>query len=135
MGVVLGKDIYIFSGTSSTTAVIAGAKSCTIHEECETREKASSQSATAKEFVAGRTSWEVSISHLVVTEAPFAGLIKVGTSFSISVAVKTAANTYVRKTGTVICTAADMSGAVGTLGSGQVKLLGTGELATPSQNG
>ena len=129
MAVVLGKDIYIFSGTSGTSPVIAAAKSCTIHEECETKEKASSQSATAKEYVAGRTGWEITISHLVVSDGPFAGLIKVGTSFSISVAVKTATNTYVRKTGTVICTAADISGAVGNIATGQVKLLGTGELS------
>ena len=132
MGVVLGKDIYIFSGTSGTSPVIAAAKSCTIHEECETREKASSQSATAKEYVAGRTGWEITISHLVVSDGPFAGLIKVGTSFSISVAVKTATNTYVRKTGTVICTDADINAPVGNIATGQVKLLGTGELATPT---
>ncbi len=131
MGVVLGKNVFIYSGTSGTSPVIAAAKSCTIHEECEAKEKASSQSATAKEYVAGRTGWEITISHLVVSEAPFAGLM-VGTSFSISVAVKTATNTYVRKTGTVICTAADINAPVGNIATGQVKLLGTGELATPT---
>ena len=58
MAVELGKNIFIYSGTSSTTALIAGAKSCTISKSCEVIEKASATSATAREFVAGRTEWE-----------------------------------------------------------------------------
>ena len=78
MGVVLGKNVFIYSGTSGTTALIAGAKSCTISKSCEVREKASATSATAREFLAGRTEWEVSISHLVVTASPYDGILKVG---------------------------------------------------------
>ena len=51
MAVELGKNIFIYSGTSGTTALIAGAKSCTISKSCEVREKASATSATAREFV------------------------------------------------------------------------------------
>lgn len=128
MGVVLGKDIFIYSGENNQTAVIAAAKSCTISMQCEVKEKASTQSATAREFVAGRTEWEISISHLVVTSDPFAGLLKVGTSVTVSVAIKTGTNTYSRKNGTAICVQAEIGGSVGSLGTGQAKFKGTGEL-------
>ena len=123
MAVELGKNIFIYSGTSST-ALIAGAKSCTISKSCEVREKASATSATAREFVAGRTEWEISISHLIVTASPYDGIIKVGGTYPLSVVVG-----GVRKTGNGICVQADISGAVGGLGQGQGKFKGTGELS------
>ena len=123
MAVELGRNIFIYSGTSGTTALIAGAKSCTISKSCEVIEKASATSATAREFVAGRTEWEISISHLIVTASPYDGILKVGGTYPLSVVVG-----GVRKTGTAICVQADISGAVGGLGQGQAKFKGTGEL-------
>ena len=123
MAVELGKNIFIYSGTSETTALIAGAKSCTISKSCEVKEKASSTSATAREFVAGRTEWEISISHLIVTASPYDGIIKVGGTYPLSVVVG-----GVRKTGNGICVQAEISGAVGGLGQGQARFKGTGEL-------
>jgi predicted secreted protein len=123
MAVVLGKDIRIYAGTSGTTPIIAGAKSCTISERCDLIEKASASNQTSKEFVAGRTEWEINISHLVVVGSEYQGLLKVNTTVSLSVVVNN-----VRKTGTAICQQADIGGAVGTLATGSVKLKGTGPL-------
>jgi predicted secreted protein len=123
MAVVLGKDIRIYAGTSGTTPIIAGAKSCTISEKCDLIEKASANNQTSKEFVAGRTEWEINISHLVVVGSEYQGLLKVNTTVSLSVVVNN-----VRKTGTAICQQADIGGAVGTLATGSVKLKGTGPL-------
>jgi predicted secreted protein len=123
MAVVLGKDIRIYAGTSGTTPIIAGAKSCTISEKCDLIEKASASNQTSKEFVAGRTEWEINISHLVVVGSEYQGLLKVNTTVSLSVVVNN-----VRKTGTAICQQADIGGAVGTLATGSVKLKGTGPL-------
>ena len=123
MAVVLGKDIRIYAGTSGTTPIIAGAKSCTISERCDLIEKASASNQTSKEFVGGRTEWEINISHLVVVGSEYQGLLKVNTTVSLSVVVNN-----VRKTGTAICQQADIGGAVGTLGTGSVKLKGTGPL-------
>ena len=123
MAVVLGKDIRIYAGTSGTTPIIAGAKSCTISERCYLIEKASASNQTSKEFVGGRTEWEINISHLVVVGSEYQGLLKVNTTVSLSVVVNN-----VRKTGTAICQQADIGGAVGTLATGSVKLKGTGPL-------
>ena len=123
MAVVLGKDIRIYAGTSGTTPIIAGAKSCTISERCDLIEKASASNQTSKEFVGGRTEWEINISHLVVVGSEYQGLLKVNTTVSLSVGVNN-----VRKTGTAICQQADIGGAVGTLATGSVKLKGTGPL-------
>jgi hypothetical protein len=120
MAVEQGRNIFIYSGT---TALIAGAKSCTISKSCEVREKASATSATAREYVAGRTEWEISISHLIVTASPYDGIIKVGGTYPLSVVVG-----GVRKTGNGICVQAEINGTVGNLGTGQAKFKGTGEL-------
>ena len=86
-------------------------------------EKASASNQTSKEFLTGRTEWEISISHLVVSSNEYQGMLKVGTSFSISVVVN-----GVRKTGTAICNQADIGGSVGNLATGSIHLKGTGPL-------
>ena len=123
MGVVLGKNIHIYAGTTGTSPLIAGARSCTISSKTDLIEKASASNQTSKEFIAGRTEWEISISHLVVSSNEYQGMLKVGTSFSISVVIN-----GVRKTGTAICNQADIGGAVGNLATGSIHLKGTGPL-------
>lgn len=123
MAVVLGKDIRIYAGTSGTAPIIAGAKSCTISEKCDLIEKASASNQTSKEYIVGRTEWEISISHLVISSNEYQGMLKVGTLFNISVVINN-----VRKTGTAICNQADIGGAVGNLATGSVHLKGTGPL-------
>lgn len=123
MGVILGKNIFIYSGTSGTTPVIAAAKLCTISSSSDVIEKASSSNAKEREYIPGHTGWEVSINHLVVANKEYQGIIKVGTEFDISVVVGTE-----RKTGHVICMQADISGAVGSIATGSVKLKGSGKL-------
>lgn len=123
MSVVLGKNVFIHSGSSGSTAVIAGAKSCTLSRNCDIIEKASSTQSGSKEYVAGRDEWEVSIDHLVMSDAPFAGIIKVKGTYTISVTIE-----GVRKYGNAICTQADLRGPVGGLAQGSVKFKGTGPL-------
>ena len=123
MAVILGRNIFIYAGDSGTTPVIAAAKSCTISEKCDLMEVASASNQTSKQFLAGRTEWEISISHLVVSSNEYQGMLKVGTSFTISVVIN-----GVRKTGTAICNQADIGGAVGNLATGSIHLKGTGPL-------
>ena len=129
MGVILGKNIFIYSGNSGTSPIIAAAKSCTISSSCDLIEKASSSQGTSKEFIAGREEWEVSLDHLVVastTSRPnteFEGILKVRGTYTLSIVIN-----GVRKTGTAICQQADIRGSVGSLGTGSVKFKGTGAL-------
>lgn len=123
MAPIQGRNIYIYAGTSGTTPIIAGAKSCTISYKCDLIEKASASNQTSKEYIVGRTEWEISISHLVISSNEYQGMLKVGTQFSISVVIN-----GVRKTGTAICNQADIGGAVGNIATGSIRLKGTGPL-------
>ena len=123
MSVVLGRNVFIYNGTSGTSPIIAAAKSCTVSMKCDTAEKASSTSATDKEFRAGRSEWEISLSHLVVTDAPFDGVLKVKGTYTLSVVI---GNT--RKTGTAICMTANLDAPVDGLAKGNVKFQGSGPL-------
>ena len=119
----LGKDVQIYAGSSGTSPLIAMAKTCTISKKCGIIEKASATNATSKEFIADREEWEISLGHLVSSSAPFDGLLKVRGTYGISVVIGTT-----RKTGTAICTQAEITGSVGSLATGSIKFKGTGPL-------
>jgi len=123
MAIIQGRNIFIYADTTGTSPVVAGAKSCVISMQCDLLEKASATNQSSKEFEPGRTEWEISISHLVVSSNEYQGMLKVGTKFSISVVINN-----VRKTGTVICQHSDIGGAVGNLATGSLRLKGTGPL-------
>ena len=123
MAVVLGKNIFIYSGSSGTSPIIAAAKSCSISSKCDLLEKASATQNTSKEYIAGRDEWDISLDHLVTSGAPFEGLLKVRQTYTISVVIA-----GVRKYGTAICQQADIQGAVGSLGRGSVRFKGSGVL-------
>ena len=133
MGVITGKNILIYAGSSGTSPIIAAAKSCTISSNCDLVEKASSTQNTSKEYVAGRDEWEVSLDHLVTTGTmlnpvdPFEGLLKVRGTYTLSIVIG-----GVRKIGTAICQHADIRGEAGSLGKGSVKFKGSGPLSAPS---
>lgn len=133
MGVITGKNILIYAGSSGTSPIIAAAKSCTISSNCDLIEKASSTQNTSKEYVAGRDEWDVSLDHLVTTGTtqnpidPFEGLLKVRGTYTLSIVIG-----GVRKIGTAICQHADIRGEAGSLGKGSVKLKGSGPLSAPS---
>ena len=127
MAVVLGKNIFIYAGSTGTSPIIAAAKSCTISSKCDLIEKASATQGTSKEFVAGRDEWDVSLDHLITTSAEFEGLLKVRGTYTLSIVIN-----GVRKIGTAICQQADIRGAVGSLGTGSVKFKGSGALTDPT---
>lgn len=123
MSVVLGKNIFIYSGNSGTTPIIAAAKSCSISSKCDLLEKASASQHTSKEYIAGRDEWDISLDHLVTSGAPYEGLLKVRQTYTISVVIG-----GVRKSGTAICQQADIQGSVNSIGRGSVKFKGSGPL-------
>lgn len=118
MGVIHGKDIKIYSNGG---ALLACAKSCTIHKDCEIIETASNNQ-TAKTFITGRSSWRIDLSYLIA--AGLQGIPMVGNSYSISVMV----NGSQAASGTALCTECDIQAAMGNLAVGSIKLQGTGAL-------
>ena len=127
MAVILGKNVFIYSGISGSTAVIAAAKSCTFSTKRELIEKASSTQGVAKEFTTGRYEWDVTIQHLVVSDSEFQAVdkLKEGSTVTISVYINGK-----RRYGSAICTQADISGAVGGIATGSATFKGTGELSS-----
>ena len=132
MGVILGRNVFIYSGGSGTTPVIAAAKSCTINIKYDLIEKASSTQGTAKEFTYGRYEWDLTVDHLVVASttsrpnAEFEGLkLAGGSRLLISVVIGTG-NSAVRKKGYVLCPQAGLSAPVSGLATGSVTFKGDG---------
>ena len=123
MSVILGRNVFIYSGASGTTPVIAAAKSCTINIKYEMIEKASSTQGTAKEFTYGRYEWDLTVDHLVMAGSEFEGLSLAGNQrLLISVVVN-----GVRKKGYVLCPQAGLSAPVSGLATGSVTFKGDGE--------
>ena len=120
MGIIHGKDIKILGGGG---ALIAAAKSCTIHRHADSIEVASASDATSKHYIAGRKEWSIDLAYFVSTGGVS---LQEGQTYSISVVVGSAATW----TGSVICTDCDITGSMGNLSQGTIKLLGNGPLNT-----
>jgi len=122
MSVILGRNVFIYSGASGTTPVIAAAKSCTINIKYDLIEKASSTQGTAKEYTYGRYEWDLTVDHLVVSTNEFQGLsLAGGARLLISVVINN-----VRKKGYVLCPQAGLSAPVSGLATGSVTFKGDG---------
>ena len=122
MSVILGRNVFIYSGASGTTPVIAAAKSCTINIKYDLIEKASSTQGTAKEYTYGRYEWDLTVDHLVVSSNEFQGLsLAGGARLLISVVIN-----GVRKKGYVLCPQAGLSAPVSGLATGSVTFKGDG---------
>ena len=122
MSVILGWNVFIYSGASGTDPVIAAAKSCTINIKYDLIEKASSSQQNAKEYIYGRYEWDLTVDHLVVSSNEFQGLsLAGGQRLLISVVVNN-----VRKKGYVLCPQAGLSAPVNGLATGSVTFKGDG---------
>lgn len=124
MAVVLGRNVIIYRGYSGDTKAIAAAKSCTVSKKGDLFEVASAVQQSAKEFDPGRSEWDVSLNHLVVSDGPFEGILMVNQKYTLRVVIN-----GVTMKGTAICQQADLSAPVNGLASGTVKFKGSGELS------
>lgn len=127
MSVVLGKNIKIYAGASGTTPIIAMAKSCVVNKRSDLIETASASNQTSREYVAGREDWDVSLNHLVSSEAPVEGLLKVRGTYTIRLVI---GSTTLQ--GTAICNEANVTATTENLGTGSIKFKGSGPLAAPT---
>ena len=119
MSIIHGKDIRIFSGSG---ALIAGAKSCTIHKNADYIEVASATNSDSKHYIAGRKGWSIDLEHFVTSGSM---TLQEGQTYNISVRVY---NSQMWQ-GTALCTDCDIQASMGSLSRGSIKLLGTGPLS------
>jgi predicted secreted protein len=122
MSVIHGRDIKIYN--SGGTALIAAAKSCTIHKQCQALGVASPTDGQNENYIAGRKSWSIDLSHLITTDGI---TLDEGTTYNIQVLI----GSGVTWVGTALCTQCDIQGTEGNLGTGSIKLIGSGPLAAP----
>lgn len=123
MSVIHGRNVNIYNGNN---VLIAAAKSCSIHKTAELIEVADPSNSGTKKYITGRTSWSISLSHLVTTNK--GGIPMVGSIYSITYKV---GSTSVF-TGTAICTEAEITSTVGNLSQGSIKMQGSGPLSEVS---
>lgn len=117
-----GKDIIISEGNPAVP--IAAAKTCSIVMSADSMEKSSPTSDRAREYVAGRTTWAVIVTTLVLGVK--ASLLRVGNTYTITMGVRGSSTD--KLTGTAICTECNITGTVGNLAQGSLRFQGTGEL-------
>lgn len=123
MGIIHGKDIKILN--SSSTALIAAAKSCTIHRHSDAIEVASATDQNNKHYIAGRKEWSIDLSYFVSTDGV---TLEEGTTYNILVAI----GSGVTWAGQALCTDCEITATIGNLSQGSIKLLGSGPLAPPT---
>lgn len=123
MNVEHGRDVNIYNGNN---VLIAASKSCSIHKTVELIEVANPSNSKAKKYITGRTSWNISMNHLMTTSK--GGIPLVDSSYTITYKV---GSTSVF-TGTAICTEAEITSTVGNLSQGSIKFQGDGELSEVS---
>ena len=99
---------------------IAASKSCTLTNMADVKEISSPSSSTARNYVAGRTGWRVTCNYLVTDVLD---LLKVRNTYTLRIEINGQT-----KTGTAICTQAELSAPVRSLATGSVKFKGTGPL-------
>lgn len=119
---IQGRSVTI---KDASGAVIAASKSCDIEYSCETIETASISSGKARNFIAGRTSWSISLSWLVMNVS--SSMLKVGQTIQIQIANAQDDTDYL--IGTAICTKCKITANVGALAQGSFVFQGTGDLS------
>ncbi len=123
MSVIHGRDIKIYN--SGGTALIAAAKSCAIHKQCQALPVASATDSDNENYLPGRKGWSIDLSHLITTDGIS---LDEGTYYNIQVIIGIG-TTWV---GRALCTQCDIQGTLGNLGTGSIRLLGSGPLGPAS---
>jgi hypothetical protein len=123
MSVIHGRDIKIYN--SGGTALIAAAKSCAIHRQCQALSVASATDSDNENYLPGRKGWSIDLSHLITTDGIS---LDEGTYYNIQVIIGSG-TTWV---GRALCVQCDIQGTVGNLGTGSIRLLGSGPLGPAS---
>lgn len=113
-----GENIKIYSNGQ----VIGLATSCTIETTADTSETSSETSARVRNFKAGRTGWQVTLSKLV--DNMQADLVMAGNEYVITVYV----NGTDMLTGNAICSEVQSEYSVGKLANTSCTFVGNGDL-------
>lgn len=125
-----GNTILIYRGDTLVAATqIPAVKSHSIEAKCDTIEKASDTQKDYKEYVAGRKSWSLDVSYLVLSAAGLADLLSVGNTYYLVNRDRAGSTKIV---GQALLTQCKQTYTHGNLVSGSFRFQGTGELTLNS---
>lgn len=127
MAKIKGKNIIVMAGG----VALAACKSCEIETECELKEYASPSSSDARNYLAGRTSWQITTNHLISSGYLSTFLKKPGQTVTIVIGeygddLTSAIGATL--TGMAIVAQARVTATTGNLAQGSWKFQGTGPL-------
>lgn len=81
-----GRDVMLFMGSShATTQAVGCSTSCELEISCDAIEVSSPTSGQARDYIAGRTGWRMSLDKLLILPDFYDG-IKVGTKLTVQFA-------------------------------------------------
>ena len=123
---ITGKDIIVVLSQNNVALAATRIKSQDVHSEADVVEKSSPTQQWWKEFVAGRKSWTLTLTYLVLSADRVLDLLKVGQTFQVT--IKKSDDNVNKVAGTAILKAVDQKAAVGNLVQGSWTLQGSGAL-------
>jgi hypothetical protein len=132
-----GNVILVGLGGRSASYIIGGAKSCRLSADGDMIEISSADSAKAREFIAGRTSWQVTINYLVadfkriqnINGSQLTTILSVGNKFTLYFGERSSSaigTNYV--SGSAFLKNVDIVATQGNLIQGSLVFQGSGEL-------
>ena len=124
-----GKDITVILTLNGSAVANTRIKSHDIQTQCPTIEVASATQQDWEECIAGRKSWTLNISYLVLANSQVSRLLYIGQMFGIT--MKQGNNVLL--TGQALMTQCKDTFTVGNLCQGSFALKGSGALAQPTQ--
>ncbi len=116
MAVIHGRNLKVSIGST----LIGWAKSCTVTKNCDMIEVAPTADGTARQYIAGRTDWQIEVSGLMTNMAT---IMSVGSS--VTLAYTDGSTSY---GGSAIVKQAKHTGTVGNLAQQSCVFQGTGSL-------
>lgn len=120
-----GNDIIVILSQGGTAMASTAIKSQDVKTDSDVIEKASSTQQDWREYVAGRKSWQMTVSYLVLTSAKILDLLKVGETFTITMRERSAQSGV---TGTAILKSVGQVFSVGNLAQGSFSFQGSGPI-------
>ena len=126
MGIIHGGAIVVSRKVGNTYTAFAAAKSCDIEVTNNDIEVSSATSGLWRNYIAGRKSWKVTVSGLVMELS--STLLQVGSEYQLKINV-TGSSPADQVTGYALCKSAKVTGTQGNLGQYSCTFNGSGELA------
>lgn len=119
-----GKDIFIFyNGAFFAAFTVRGDE---VASQCEAVEISGPTTGRWRQYIAGRKGWQIATNYLVTSAAQLSDLLKVGTTYEITIRDQAGGTTL---TGSALCTECRITANVGTMANGSFQFIGTGALS------